>query len=127
MENKEMNKVIAEEMKGPVCCPMIHEIARTISENIDDASEYCFDNDEDMLIVELIGRLYLKGAFWEAVDMLFLVFTTIEDEQSLSLLMLLRSCDPDGDASRLFLECLICYSERCELDMVRTVIQKKLN
>ena len=98
MENKEINKVIAEEMKGPVCCPMIHEIARTISENIDDAS-----------------------------DMLFLVFTTIEDEQSLSLLMLLRSCDPDGDASRLFLECLICYSERCELDKVRTVIQKKLN
>ena len=47
MENKEINKVIAEEMKGPVCCPMIHEIARTISENIDDASEYCFDNDED--------------------------------------------------------------------------------
>ena len=30
MENKELKKVIAEEMKGPVCCPMIHEIARTI-------------------------------------------------------------------------------------------------
>ena len=50
MENKEINKVIAEEMKGPVCCPMIHEIARTISENIDDASEYCFDNDEGQTI-----------------------------------------------------------------------------
>ena len=31
MESKEINKVIAEEMKGPVCCPMIHEIARTIA------------------------------------------------------------------------------------------------
>lgn len=127
MENKELKKVLAGEMKGPVCCPMIHEIARTISDNIDYAEENCFDNDEDILLLGLIARLYMKGAFWEAVDMLFLVFYMIEDEQALSLLMLLRSCDPHGDASKLFLECFICYSDRTELDEARRLIQGKLN
>ena len=127
MENKEFKKVISEEMKGPVCCPMIHEIARTISDIIDYAEENCFDNDEDILLLELIGRLYMKGAFWEAVDILFLVFCMLEEEQVLSLLMLLRSCDPHGDASKMFLECLICHSERTELDAVRRLIQGKLN
>ena len=127
MENKEFKKVIAEEMKGPVCCPMIQEIARTISDKIDSAEENCFDNDEDIIILDLICRLYMKGSFWEAVDMLFLVFCMIEDEEGLSLLMLLRSCDPLGDASKLFLECFICHSERTELDEVRRLIQGKLN
>ena len=127
MGNKEIKKVITEKMKGPVCCPMIHEIARTISDNIDCAEENCFDNDEDILILDLVGRLYMKGAYWEAVDMLFMVFLMIEDEQALSLLMMLRSNDSNGEVSKLFLECFICHSERTELDEARSLIQKRLN
>ena len=102
MKNEMLN-VIMEGIRPNAGCEVIRAIAKNAASEFEEASEFIFENEEDDMIENLLSRLYLKEAYWEAVDMLYTIFTLVDMREAAAILDILGSCG-SGDVAREFLE-----------------------
>ena len=85
--------------------PIIDEIAKRTAEYLEMGEEYTYSCMEEDAVLGLVMRMYLKGAYWEAIDYLIDLFDLIDYAEASGQLTLLEASS-DGRIGMMFLESL---------------------
>lgn len=88
-------KVTTEECAcdpGGSGCAIVRAIAERAADSFNILADCYFDSHEDMLIFEQFMRLHYRGLDREAAGLLLVVFSIMEQEQSIALLSAVTTC-----------------------------------
>lgn len=119
-------KVIAEGLRPESYCAVVDVIALQTAHGFELAAENIFENNEDEIIFDLVMRLFAKGEYMEAVDVLFISFSLIDAREISSLVSLIASTGRE-DVCREFMYKFVMHSDRVDVKKVDIVIDSELN
>lgn len=109
INKKKKEKVIAEE-KTECACPMIDAIAMITARDFDESGVFDPDSPHTVLICDIIFKLYLKGEYKVAMEILAASFMLAEMETSGELLSVAAAGYTD-EKGKFYLDRFFEYSD----------------
>jgi hypothetical protein len=109
INKKKKEKVIAEE-KTECACPMIDAIAMITARDFDESGVFDPDSPHTVLICDIIFKLYLKGEYKGAMEVLAASFMLAEMETSGELLSVAAAGYTD-EKGKFYLDRFFEYSD----------------
>ena len=109
INKKKKEKVIAEE-KTECACPMIDAIAMITARDFDESGVFDPDSPHTVLICDIIFKLYLKGEYKVAMEVLAASFMLAEMETSGELLSVAAAGYTD-EKGKFYLDRFFEYSD----------------
>ena len=109
INKKKKEKVIAEE-KTECACPMIDAIAMITARDFDESGVFDPDSPHTVLICDIIFKLYLKGEYKVAMEVLAASFMLVEMETSGELLSVAAAGYTD-EKGKFYLDRFFEYSD----------------
>ena len=109
INRKKKEKVIAEE-KTECACPMIDAIAMITARDFDESGVFDPDSPHTVLICDIIFKLYLKGEYKVAMEVLAASFMLAEMETSGELLSVAAAGYTD-EKGKFYLDRFFEYSD----------------
>ncbi len=109
INKKKKEKVIAEE-KTECACPMIDAIAMITARDFDESGVFDPDSPHTVLICDIIFKLYLKGEYKVAMEVLAASFMLAEMETSGELLSVAAAGYTD-EKGKFYLDRFFDYSD----------------
>ena len=109
INKKKKEKVIAEE-KTECACPMIDAIAMITARDFDESGVFDPDSPHTVLLCDIIFKLYLKGEYKGAMEVLAASFMLAEMETSGELLSVAAAGYTD-EKGKFYLDRFFEYSD----------------
>ena len=109
INKKKKEKVITEE-KTECACPMIDAIAMITARDFDESGVFDPDSPHTVLICDIIFKLYLKGEYKVAMEVLAASFMLVEMETSGELLSVAAAGYTD-EKGKFYLDRFFEYSD----------------
>ena len=109
INKKKKEKVITEE-KTECACPMIEAIAMITARDFDESGVFDPDSPHTVLICDIIFKLYLKGEYKVAMEVLAASFMLVEMETSGELLSVAAAGYTD-EKGKFYLDRFFEYSD----------------
>jgi hypothetical protein len=109
INKKKKEKVIAEE-KTECACPMIDAIAMITARDFDESGVFDPDSPHTVLLCDIIFKLYLKGEYKVAMEVLAASFMLAEMETSGELLSVAAAGYTD-EKGKFYLDRFFEYSD----------------
>ena len=110
MINKKKNEEVVAEEKKEYACPMIDAIAMITARDFDESGVFDPDSPHTVLICDIIFKLYLKGEYKVAMEVLAASFMLAEMETSGELLSVAAAGYTD-EKGKFYLDRFFEYSD----------------
>ena len=110
MINKKKNEEVVAEEKKEYACPMIDAIAMITARDFDESGVFDPDSPHTVLICDIIFKLYLKGEYKVAMEVLAASFMLAEMETSGELLSVAAAGYTD-EKGKFYLDGFFEYSD----------------
>ena len=120
--DNEIQAIVIEAKEMHLLCPIVIRMGARTSRLFDDRVEADeFENDEDDIVIDLLKRMYRAGEYFEALELLEMIFLMINAYEPVELLDIIQSMG-DAECCRLFLTGFINESSRTDLEILRKSI-----
>ena len=110
MINKKKNEEVVAEEKTEYACPMLDAIAMITARDFDESGVFDPDSPHTVLICDIIFKLYLKGEYKVAMEVLAASFMLAEMETSGELLSVAAAGYTD-EKGKFYLDRFFEYSD----------------